>query len=92
MDSVVAIPEHGSRETASRALVDLLEQAGVVVHALPVLSWPPRAAYRWGLSPAQAMWAARNIADFDLVHVHGVWVSARSVAWRQDGWLASRSS
>ena len=73
VDNVVAVPEHRGRDTASRAYIDLLEQAGVVVHALPVLAWPPRAAYRWGISPAQATWTARHIADFDLVHVHGVW-------------------
>jgi len=73
VDSVVAVPQHGGLDAPSRVLVDLLERSGVVVQSLPALPWPRRAAYRWGLSPAQASWTARHIADFDLVHVHGVW-------------------
>ena len=73
VESVVAAPEHGGMGTSSRALVDLLERSGVIVRSLPALSWPRRAAYSWGISPAQARWTARHIADFDLVHVHGVW-------------------
>ncbi len=73
VESVVAVPDHGGPDRASRALFDLLEQSGVVVQALPTLPWPPGPAYRWGLSPAQATWTARHVGDFDLVHVHGVW-------------------
>ncbi len=75
VDSVVAVPQHGRlmTEAPSRVLIDLLERSGVVVKSLPALSWPRAAAYRWGISPAQARWTARHIADFDLVHVHGVW-------------------
>ena len=73
VDSVVAVPEHGGSNPASRALIEQLEDAGVVVHALPVMRWPRRVAYRWGISPGQALWAARHVKEFDVVHVHGVW-------------------
>lgn len=74
VDSVVAVPEHRGRDGASaRALTDLLEPSGVVVRVMPALSWPRRAAYRWGVSPAQLAWTARHVRDFDLVHVHGIW-------------------
>ncbi len=74
VDSVVAVPEHsGPDGVSSRALIDLLEPAGVVVRVMPALSWPRGAAYRWGMSPAQIAWTARHVRDFDLVHVHGIW-------------------
>lgn len=89
VDSVVAVPEHGGPGGASHALVDLLEQSGVAVKALPTLPWPRRAAYRWGISPAQVIWTARNIADFDLVHVHGVWGMA-PLSGLAAGWMAGK--
>ena len=70
VDSVVAAPDPGD---TARAFVDELEAAGAKVHTSPTLRWPKEVAYRWGLSPAQAVWAIRNAADFDLIHVHGVW-------------------
>jgi len=74
VDSVVAVPEHSGPDGASsRAMIDLLEPSGVVVRVMPALSWPRRAAYRWGMSPAQLAWTARHVRDFDLVHVHGIW-------------------
>lgn len=72
IESVVAVPDHGG-STPSLALVEVLRGAGVVVHTLPTLSWPQALAYRWGISPAQAIWTVRNIGNFDLVHVHGLW-------------------
>ena len=77
IDNVVAVPEHhGQAAAPSQTLIDLLEPAGVVVRSMPVISWPPGVAYRWGLSPAQSAWTARHIRDFDLVHVHGIWGTA----------------
>lgn len=75
VDSVVAVPQHGDANGGSspRALIDLLEPAGVAVQAMPPLRWPAGAAYRWGMSPAQIAWTARHVSDFDIVHVHGVW-------------------
>jgi glycosyltransferase involved in cell wall biosynthesis len=73
VDCVVAVPEHGSGDAASRGLIVELQRAGVVVHTLPVVAWPPRSAYRWGLSPAQTAWTLRNVKRFDVVHVHGAW-------------------
>ena len=74
VDSVVAVPDHRGPDGASaRALTDLLEPSGVVVRVMPALSWPRRAAYRWGMSPAQLAWTARHVRGFDLVHVHGIW-------------------
>jgi len=74
VDSVVAVPDHRGPDGASaRALTDLLEPSGVVVRVMPALSWPRRASYRWGMSPAQLAWTARHVRGFDLVHVHGIW-------------------
>lgn len=74
VDSVVAVPEHsGPDGESSHALIDLLEPAGVSVRLMPALSWPRSAAYRWGMSPAQIVWLARHVREFDLVHVHGIW-------------------
>lgn len=72
VECVVVVPDHGGSES-TRTLIDILEAAGVVVHAVPTLTRPRMVAYRWGISPAQARWTARNIGGFDVVHVHGVW-------------------
>ena len=74
VDSVVVVPEHrGADSESSRALIDLLEPRGVVVHAMPTARWPQDLTYRWGISPAQIAWVLRNVGTFDLVHIHGAW-------------------
>ena len=73
VDLVVAVPDHGADDPASRALVDELQRAGVGVHTLPIVGGARRATYRWGISPAQATWTARHVREFDVVHVHGIY-------------------
>ena len=72
-ECVVAVPDHAASDNRAHALMDELKLAGVVVHALPTLSRPRGLAYRWGISPAQAVWAGRHVQDFDVIHVHGIW-------------------
>lgn len=73
VECVVAAPDHRSPDDSPGDLVRVLSDAGVRVQLLPTMPWPARAAYAWGLSPAQAVWVGRNISGFDLVHVHGIW-------------------
>lgn len=72
--SVVAVPAHtGPNEVTSRTLMDRLAAGGVQVLVMPAMSWPREVSYRWGLSPAQILWTARHVSDFDVIHVHGIW-------------------
>lgn len=74
VEGVVAVPaRRGPGATSSHALMDMLTAAGVVVRIMPPMSWPPKQAYRWGISPNQIAWVARHASDYDVVHVHGVW-------------------
>jgi glycosyltransferase involved in cell wall biosynthesis len=50
-----------------------LREEGVRVKQFASLPWPPEHPDRWGLSVPQMGWVARNVEEFDLVHIHGVW-------------------
>ncbi len=40
---------------------------------MPTARWPRGQTYRWGISPAQTSWVIRHAAEFDVIHIHGVW-------------------
>jgi glycosyltransferase involved in cell wall biosynthesis len=73
VSNVVATAGTSASRRRARALTDLLECEGVVVHQFPTPGWPPERPDRWGLSLRQVGWVGLRIGDFDLLHIHGAW-------------------
>ena len=91
VDSVVAIPEHGSRETASRALVDLLEQAGW--SCTPCPSCRGRLGRRTGGASAPLRPCGRRATSLTSTWSTYTGCGYRPAQWpggRTDGWQAGR--
>jgi glycosyltransferase involved in cell wall biosynthesis len=73
VSNVVAAAGTSASRRRARALTDLLEREGVIVHQFPTPGWPPERPDRWGLSLRQIGWVALRIGEFDLLHIHGAW-------------------
>jgi len=61
-----------ARERADR-FAEPLRREGVLFKQFPTLPWPREAPDRWGLSYQQSSWVMRHVADYDLLHIHGIW-------------------
>lgn len=68
-----AFPVADDARQATDPVCRRLMEAGVSVHTFPLVRLAPQYASRWGLSPRLAVWAARVVNDYDIVHIHQTW-------------------